>query len=414
TLTEPGRFDEHPHLLGVKNGVLDLKNKELLEGDPNRIIITQIPVKYEPEADCPNIRKYLNSLFKDEKNVDKIVEFIGYTLLRENPLNKAFMGLGPGANGRSTLFELIHNFLGKENTEGIGLRKLVTSDYASAKLYGKLANLCADISNKIIRHSENFKKQTGEDWMHAREIYKPPFKFKSYATPYFSANELPQTKDTTRSFFRRWVIVNFPYTFTDDPDELKKEGYKEKNLDLPDSIMTEKEFSGLLNWALEGLHRVLEKKKFRNERTIDEKRRLWLRESDPVREFIDDWCIEDPESVVEKELIREVYRNFCLENGYNQLAAQTLTKRLKKYGIETSRPRTEKGRVQCYIGIKVKPEKIKDEEHKDGQGGQGSRTLPYRNTNNSGVHKGTSTTTDYPDQNNDSSLFSFKGKDEFT
>ncbi|MFP4006111.1 MAG: phage/plasmid primase, P4 family [Candidatus Hadarchaeia archaeon] len=279
--------------IAVKNGILDLESRELEEFGPEKYVISKIPVKYDPDAECPEIKKFIESLVGNGKDVNKIVEMIGYSLLRENPLNKAFMGLGPGENGRSTLFNLIQEFLGIKNVAGVDLTDLIYDRFASADLYGKLANMCADISDRKIKHSGRFKKQVGEDLIRAQHKNQDAFHFKNYATPWFSANELPETTDKTRSFYRRWVIINFPYTFTSDPEELEKEGYKEKNSDLPDSIITDKELSGLLNWALNCLENVLGNKRFTNERTIEEKRELWELESDPVLEFIDTWCIED-------------------------------------------------------------------------------------------------------------------------
>lgn len=360
TRTDTEKFKGNKDHLVVENGILDIQKRELRDHTPEEIHLSKLPVEYDPKADCPEIKNFIKSLFEDEKNVKKVQEMIGYTLLKDNRLNKMFMGLGPGGNGRSTLFELLREFLGPENTASVDLADLVYDKFSSSDLFGKLANFCADISNRKIKHSGRVKTLVGEDVVRGQKKHKDAFHFKNYATPWFSANELPQTLDKTRSFFRRWVILNFPYTFTDIEEELEKEGYKRKNPDFPEVLLTNQELSGLLNWALDGLEEVLENGKFTNERGINEKRELWLKESDPVREFIEEWCIEDPDAEMEKDIIRTVYRRFCLKNDYNLLPAQTLTKRLKKHGVETSRPRTEEGRVQCYKGIYIDPENLKD------------------------------------------------------
>ncbi len=353
-------FGARKGLVGVENGVLNLETRELEDFDPEFLIMTKIPVKYDPEAECPKIKEFIKDIVAGGKNVKKIQEMIGYTLLRENPLNKAFMGLGPGGNGRSTLFDLIHDFLGRENTASVDLADLIYDKFASADLFGKLGNFCADISDRKIKHSGRFKKLVGEDQIRAQHKNQDAFHFKCYATPWFSANELPETTDKTRSFYRRWIIINFPYTFTADEGELEKEGFKEKDPELPDPLKTEEEFSGLLNWALDGLDRVLEQKKFTGERSIKKKRRLWERESDPVREFLDDWCIEEKDFEIPKEIVRQAYHKFCAENDYTFLSPGPLTKKLKSHGVSSSRPRTdEHGRVHCYKGFTLKPEFVK-------------------------------------------------------
>lgn len=348
-------------LIGVENGILNLETRELEDFDPSLLIMTKIPVKYDPEAECPKIKKFVKDLVAGGRDVKKIQEMIGYTLLRKNPLNKAFMGLGPGENGRSTLFDLIHDFIGNENTAAVDLAALIYDKFASADLFGKLGNFCADISNKKIKHSGRFKKLVGEDQTRAQHKNQDAFHFKCYATPWFSANELPETTDKTRSFYRRWTIVNFPYTFTADEKEKEKEGFKEKDPNLPDPLKTDEEFSGLLNWALDGLDRVLNEKRFTGERSIKEKRELWEKESDPVREFLDEWCIEATNYEIPKEVVRQVYYKFCKENDYNVLSPGPLTKKLKSHGINDSRPRTdEHGRVHCYRGFTLRQDIVKE------------------------------------------------------
>lgn len=356
---DPEEFEGSEDTIVLDNGVLNVKTRELRDYDPDDIHLSKIPVKYDPEADCPEIKKFIRSLVADEGDVKKIQEMIGYSLLQSNPLNKAFMGLGPGGNGRSTLFELLDNFFGADNTASVDLSELIYDKYASADLYGKMVNFCADISDKKIKHSGRFKKLVGEDKIRAQEKYKQSFNFKNYATPWFSANELPQTTDKTRSFFRRWIILNFPYTFTSDPEELSKEGYKQKDPSLPEALMTDEELSGLLNFALDGLDRVLERNKFTKERSIKEKRRLWERESDPVIEFLEDWCIIEEGAQVHKDIVRQAFHKFCLKNGYNVLSPAPLTKKLKTNGVATSRPRDEDNNRYCaYKGISLKPEII--------------------------------------------------------
>lgn len=352
-----------PRKIAVENGVLDLDGRNLEPHDPKNKALAKIPHKYDPEADCPEIKKFIKSLVSSEKDVKKIQEMLGYTLLTENPLNKAFMGLGPGSNGRSTLFNLFIHFLGKENVANVGLSDLIYDKFASYELVGKLANFCADIGNRKIKDSKRFKRMTGEDPMRAQKKHESAFKFTCYATPWFSANELPETEDKTRAWYRRWVIINFPYTFTSDPDELEKDSYKEKDPELPEKLETEEEFSGLLNWALEGLERVLENKKFTGERSIPEKRELWELESDPVAEFLEKWCFEYSGAKIPKEVVEQAYNRFCQENDYNTLSRGPLTKRLKKHGVGTSRPRTENhNRLQCYDGFLLKEDIVKEKD----------------------------------------------------
>ena len=43
--------------------------------------------------------------------------------------------------------------------------------------------------------------------------FKNYFNYVNYAKLIFSCNKLPEAKDDTSAFFRRWILINFPYTF---------------------------------------------------------------------------------------------------------------------------------------------------------------------------------------------------------
>ncbi|HXH21599.1 MAG TPA: hypothetical protein VNN10_06185 [Dehalococcoidia bacterium] len=42
-----------PWLLGVENGVVDLRTGRLLEAEPAQGISNSVPVRYDPDAECP-------------------------------------------------------------------------------------------------------------------------------------------------------------------------------------------------------------------------------------------------------------------------------------------------------------------------------------------------------------------------
>jgi len=72
------------------------------------------------------------------------------------------------------------------------------------------------------------------------------FPFVNRAKLTFSCNVVPEVYEDTTAFFRRWIIIQFPHTF----DSAKADK------DLPKKLTTAEEFSGILNFALEGLNRL--------------------------------------------------------------------------------------------------------------------------------------------------------------
>ena len=60
-------FDTDHTLLGVQNGVLDLKSKTLLT-DPSSIVTKRASVKFNPEADCPLFKAFFQRLWGAMRN----------------------------------------------------------------------------------------------------------------------------------------------------------------------------------------------------------------------------------------------------------------------------------------------------------------------------------------------------------
>jgi P4 family phage/plasmid primase-like protien len=291
---------ETTNKLAVNNGILNLNTLEIEQPNPGEFILTKLPVTYDKIAQCQTILKFLKDVFGEDQQA-VIQEFIGYCLLKAMPFHKAVMLIGEGANGKSTFLSLLKAFLGAENTAHATLQDLCNSRFASAQLFGKLANLCADLPGTAIASSGSFKTLTGADTISAEFKHKPAFNFMNYAKMLFSANKIPEVTEDTLAFFRRWLILICQNIFLGencDPKILEK-------------ITTPQELSGLLNYALEGLKRLLEKGQFCISETIDDMRATYIRKSNSAKAFIEEqlYYENDPNVfVVETEL----YQSFIL------------------------------------------------------------------------------------------------------
>jgi putative DNA primase/helicase len=97
-------------------------------------------------------------------------------------------------------------------------------------LYGKLANIYADLPAIALKETGIFKMLTGGDTISGEHKFKPRFYFKNYAKLIFSCNQIPQTPDDSDAFYRRWIIVNFPHQFLDADQNTDKNLVADKNL----------------------------------------------------------------------------------------------------------------------------------------------------------------------------------------
>jgi len=100
-----------PNKIACLNGILNVETRMLEPFTPDDFILTQIPVKYDPTMDCPQITKFLSEVVNTDQ-LCMMQQIIGYSLYQGMPIHKATMLVGDGANGKSTLIELIKQFLG--------------------------------------------------------------------------------------------------------------------------------------------------------------------------------------------------------------------------------------------------------------------------------------------------------------
>jgi len=248
--------------VNMANGVYDIKTKKLLKKSYEYKFLNQIPVKYDPKAECKNIKKFFGEVLYADL-IPTMQEMIGYCLYRKYTYHKAFLLYGGGQNGKGTAISLIQAFLGNHNTHTRSLKSLVTDKFSIADLYGKLANFGADISGGALVDTGVFKNLTGGEPITGERKFHGAFSFVNYAKLIFNANQVPYSKyDKTYGYFSRWIPITFPETF--------KPGGKGTNPDILQGLITQQELSGLFNWALEGLARLLKTRMFTSDSCADE------------------------------------------------------------------------------------------------------------------------------------------------
>jgi len=335
-------FDTPKLLIPLKNGVYDLKNNELLAHNPKYYFLNEIPVIYDGKADCPKIKKFLSEV-ADEKDINAIQEFFGYCLYREYIFHKAFMFVGSGKNGKSTCINLLKRFLGEKNVSNKELQELSYDRFATSKLYGKLLNAAADISDAALQQTGKFKTLTGNDGIDAQKKFQESFNFKNYAKLLYSANTLPKTDDDSYAFYRRWILINFSNVFEKekcDPHILKK-------------LTTPEELSGMLNYALAGLRRLLKNNGFSYSKTVEETREQYKTLSDPIYSFVQEFISTNTTGFLLKDDVYQKFLKWCKEKDLpttpKNMFSQDLNKHIPNMRPGRKRVNGRQERVYNYI-----------------------------------------------------------------
>lgn len=343
TYTERTEFDKDINVINLNNGLLNIKTMELKPHTPEHLSTVRIPLTYNPKADCPHIKKFFNEIV-DSKDIPVLEELFGYCLYRNYLIQKSFMLLGKGSNGKSTLLGLLVLFLDKPNISSVSLQEFAENRFAKALLYGKLANVYADLSPRALNDTGIFKMLTGGDTINAEKKFGGFFTFVNYAKLIFSANELPQTRDETEAFFRRWVIISFPHTFSEETSDKS----------LISSLTTDEELSGLLNIALNGLQRLLKNGRFSNSKTSLETKEQYVRISDTVEAFTTDRIKGTLEGWVAKDELYNQYESYCITNNSPIKPREAFFKNIREHlNVEDFRPEVDGKRIYALKGISV-------------------------------------------------------------
>ncbi|MBA2240030.1 MAG: hypothetical protein H0W09_02110 [Solirubrobacterales bacterium] len=304
--------------LNLENGILDLVDCRLEPHSPDFLSPVRIPVRYEPDATCPEVEEFLGEVLAPELAA-VVYEIAGYLLTPDNRLQTAIMFLGEGANGKSVLLNVLTALLGADNVANVPLHKLEEDRFAAAELYGRLVNVYADLDARALQASSTFKAITGGDRILAERKYADAFSFTPYARLLFSANEPPPSPDSSNAFFRRWLILRFEQRF---------DGRKADRR-LLERLTTPAELSGLLNKAIEALPRVRSRGSLLTTPATEKAAERFRVDSDSVAGFQADACEVDLEAKIAKPQLFPAYVEWCTDNNRKPLSKQRFNRRLE-------------------------------------------------------------------------------------
>lgn len=353
------------NLICLANGVLDINTGKLMEHSPDYRFLAKVPVEYIPRDDPrlkgkDRIDKFLHEILLEEKDVEAQYEWAGYCLYRSYPIHKSSLLVGEGANGKSTLINVLVALLGEENVANVSLQSLCKNRFAIANLQGKLADMHADLSAKALRETGVFKMLTGGDVIDAeRKFVQGRVKFVNHAKLIFSCNQIPPVmSDDTTAFWRRWNITKFPRVFDEENADKK----------ILEKLTQPLELSSLLNNALDGLKRLLQNGRFSNYKNVEETRADYILKSDPIWAFAEQKLVMESDSYEPKMIVYEAYKKFCRRLNLPIAPSNVFSRSLRTYITFRDGQRTVDGKkgITCYCGIKLVDKENETEEDSEG------------------------------------------------
>ena len=284
----PRQFKE---LIPLQNGVLNVETRELENFCPSMVFFSKVPIEYKKNIKPEKTIEFFKEILEEEEDILILQEWFGYCLYKDYQIEKSFMLYGKGRNGKGQLLELLKRFVGFNNVSGVSLGRLADENsFNVAELQHSLVNIGGDVDGTYLEKVGMFQQLTGNDLISAKRKFKTDIKFTNHSKLIFACNNLPRPGQTSDGFWDRWNLLKFPYKFVhkDILDTMKDEDklmMKVRKNNVIAELTTEKEMSGLLNWALDGLDRLLKNSHFSlTPSTLDVKSR-WIKESDSFAAF---------------------------------------------------------------------------------------------------------------------------------
>lgn len=350
----------------TQNGILNIKTRELSPFTPEKYFFNKINASYIPNTECPKIKKFLSDVLSNNENIKVAYETIGHTLVKKYLVQAAVFLYGGGENAKGVFESLIRNFLGIENCSSLPLGQLTPDSFSCCELFGKLANLAGDISNTDFKDTGRFKELTsGTDLIAAKRKFQRDLFFINYAKFFNGFNEFPRVYDHSHGFWRRCVILEFPYKFIKESEYNKledKSNTKLADTEIINKLITKDELSGLLNKCLDGLDRILKNKEFSYTKSTADVKDFWIRKSDSFTAFCFDKIEENIDGFISKKDLRKKFNKYCRKYKIKGASDKNIKFVLEDlFGVIEARKNIKLGdfeRERVWEGIVFKSENI--------------------------------------------------------
>lgn len=332
-------WDADPCLLGCTNGVLDLWTAELRNGQPEDKITMTTGIAFDWDAPCLGWQRFISQVLTDPDVADFVWRALGYALTGDMREQCFFLLFGRGANGKSTLIDIIGRILGDYAlvvpfaTFEAERKDAIPVDVASME--GKRFVAASEGAGRWL-HSARLKDITGGEKISARHLYGAPFTFRPACKVFLSTNELPKVADDSEGLWRRLRQIPFTVRF---------EGTSEDR-NLKNVLLTEA--PGILSWLVRGCL-AWQSRGLAAPVAVADATAQYRADSDVLARFFDEACELVPTAEIRASELFTYYKDWATQAGLTERERLTATMFGKKCTERFTRVKTRAG--LAYRGV---------------------------------------------------------------
>jgi putative DNA primase/helicase len=337
-------FDSNPHLLNVKNGVIDLRTGKLRSPLRADLSTKVIPINFNPKASCPTFTNFIKRILPDAKLLDYVQRAVGCgaTGVPEKALFLLIGTMG-GDNGKTTFLEIC-----REALQGYAGEIQIETPMAKPSEAMMGNNINADLADlrgtRFVTSSEveqgqrlnvaRVKYLTGRNQIRARYLRKPFFNFAPSHKIFLDCNHKPVIKNPHDAIWNRMKCIPF------DVQIPKHE------IDVHLSEKLRWELPGILRWIVEGATLYL-REGLPEVPKVQAATEAYRAESDALADFLSEKCRLDRKGRVGQTELWTAYSVGA--SGERLLTKADFEAQLLQRGI--TKTRIDHGKVRAWAGI---------------------------------------------------------------
>lgn len=317
-------FNSNSNIIVFKNGYIDVSEEELTLHPHSKDNYMTISIPHNFNLDKYKLfindeyrnkfeskgTRFIRSIVKSEE-YENLLKLLGLVMTTKIP-DKMFFLSGEGANGKSSFIEVIQKLIGKSQYSNESFHRIADEKFVSSGLVGKLANIFADIGDKRILESSVIKSIITGDEIPVEKKYKDAYSARIFAKLIFSANTLPTASDYSYGYWRRNLIINFPYQFRKDVPEINNGKIFKADKTILDFLNDPEEMSLIATLAVYYLKKWMAEGFNESEDSIKTKEELRI-ESNSVAEFTEEFisASDDRLKAFSPDMIYQFYSKYC-------------------------------------------------------------------------------------------------------
>lgn len=349
-IVTPSELDARPYELNTPKGIVNLRTGELMPPDPAALHSRTTPIA--PHADhAPRWAKFLADTFAGQPEMTTYVQrLLGLSLIGEHLEQILPFPFGSGANGKSTLMDVVQGVIGS-GRDGYSIPApsellLATSQQGHptelARLSGARLVVASELEDGQRFAESRIKQLTGGDRIAARFMGKDFFDFIPTHTIWLHANHQPKVSTGGPALWRRMKLLPFVHVV---PESDRVKGLEHQ--------LIREEGPAILAWLIQGCVDYL-RDGLAEPGSVSAATKAYEKDQDTVARFVEECCARGSRTAqgmsVRVPELRSEYERWCKQEGETPVSPKALTMALtSRYDVGSERSRDSR----YYSGIRL-------------------------------------------------------------